>query len=190
MIFCDDHSNRLEEEERKEVALLAAEEQKRLALLSKPETPRLQYSREQTKKIDRAVKVMMDFTHEDMDGIRQQLMKLYDYHTTLTAPTYNRYANMVNCYSNSRVDMYDFVKMAQSERCSRDPRGNVGEVEALCEMFREIDVNQDGVMSYYEFTSYLVELANTRYDKHHIGMCSIIDAFYLISILIDVAWDL
>lgn len=36
-------------------------------------------------------------------------------------------------------------------------------------MFQEIDVNHDGNMSYAEFTSYLVELANVRYDKHHIG---------------------
>ena len=35
-------------------------------------------------------------------------------------------------------------------------------------MFEEIDVNGDGDLQYSEFTSYLVELANGRYDHHHI----------------------
>jgi WD40 repeat protein len=40
-------------------------------------------------------------------------------------------------------------------------------IDALCEMFREIDVNDDGTMQWEEFTEHLVELASTYYQDYH-----------------------
>jgi WD40 repeat protein len=104
-------------------------------------TPRSEYSRAQQRKLQQRVAIMMRLNRRAMEGIRQQFERRVQ---------------------EGGLDIYEFVVVC------RDFLQSLGHfdqdsVEALCEMFREIDVNGDGTMTWDEFTSHLVELANTYY---------------------------
>lgn len=64
----------------------------------KPDSPRLTFSKEQADKFDKRIQVMMDFHDDDMRRIREQLLQ-----------------------RNGKVDMLDFVRLAQSHACAEDP---------------------------------------------------------------------
>ena len=108
-----------------------------------PLTPRLSFSSKRVQRFDDSVKVMMSFSHADMESIRTEILK-----------------------RGGGVSRAQFLAIAVKKRGGEE--GYEREVEALAEMFDEIDVNGDGDLQYSEFTSYLVELANGRYDHHHI----------------------
>ena len=108
-----------------------------------PSTPRLSFSQKRVDKFDESVKVMMSFSHADMELIRTSILQ-----------------------RGGGVTRQQFLAIAVKKQAGDD--GYEREVEALAEMFEEIDVNGDGELQYGEFTSYLVELANGRYDHHHI----------------------
>ena len=114
-----------------------------LAPPSPPSTPRLVFSQKRVEKFNESVKVMMSFSHSDMEVIRTEILK-----------------------RGGGVSRAQFLAIAVKKRGGEE--GYEREVEALTEMFEEIDVNGDGDLQYSEFTSYLVELANGRYDHHHI----------------------
>ena len=114
-------------------------------------TPRIAFSQKRVDKFDESVKVIMAFGHDEMEHIRTEILK-----------------------RGGGVTRSQFLAIAvkQSRPPATAPQGAYDayyrEVEALAEMFEEIDVNGDGDLQYSEFTSYLVELANGRYDHHHI----------------------
>ena len=108
-----------------------------------PLTPRLSFSAKRADKFDESVKVMMSFSHADMESIRTEILQ-----------------------RGGGVNRSQFLAISVKARPGHP--GYEREVEALAEMFEEIDVNGDGDLRYSEFTSYLVELANGRYDHHHI----------------------
>jgi len=58
---------------------------------------------------------------------------------------------------NWRLSMYEFILVASSFMKSQD----IVHLDALCEMFKEIDVQGDGKMEWEEFTAHLVQLASS-----------------------------
>ena len=114
-------------------------------------TPRLTFSQKRVDKFDESVKVIMAFGHDEMEHIRTEILR-----------------------RGGGVTRSQFLAIAvKQQRPARTAPPSAfeayyREVEALSEMFEEIDVNGDGDLQYSEFTSYLVELANGRYDHHHI----------------------
>jgi WD40 repeat protein len=99
------------------------------------QTPRLTYARKRAEKSDLASKIMMSFSHADMQNISDEIVT-----------------------NGGELTKADFIRVTRrKQHGDRDFRA---ETEALAEMFDEIDVNGDGTLSFLEFTSYLVELAH------------------------------
>ena len=114
-------------------------------------TPRIAFSQKRVDKFDESVKVIMAFGHDEMEHIRTEILKRGG------GVTRSQFLAIAVKQSRPAAD----APLAAFDAYYR-------EVEALAEMFEEIDVNGDGDLQYSEFTSYLVELANGRYDHHHI----------------------
>ena len=102
------------------------------------DTPRMQYSKQRTEKSELASKIMMSFSHADMDNISAEIVR-----------------------NGGEMTCADFIRTTR--RKVKGDRDYEAETEALQDMFREIDVNGDLHLSFLEFTSYLVELAHTQY---------------------------
>ena len=114
-------------------------------------TPRIAFSQKRVDKFDESVKVIMAFGHDEMEKIRTEILKRGG------GVTRSQFLAIAVKQTRPAAD----APVAAFDAYYR-------EVEALAEMFEEIDVNGDGDLQYSEFTSYLVELANGRYDHHHI----------------------
>lgn len=104
---------------------------------TQPATPRLAYARRRHEKGELASKIMMSFSHTDMRNISEEIVR-----------------------NGGTMTVADFIRTTR--RKQRGDQDYAAETEALAEMFREIDVNGDGTLSFLEFTSYLVELAHTQ----------------------------
>ena len=104
-------------------------------------TPRLSYALKRGEKSDLASKIMMSFSHADMQNISDEIVA-----------------------NGGEMTKSDFIRITRRKRDPLD-RDYRAETEALSEMFDEIDVNGDRALSFLEFTSYLVELAHNQFSS-------------------------
>jgi WD40 repeat protein len=103
-------------------------------------TERSKYSKENAEASKSMVNLLMQLDAQAMQKIRREFKKL-----------------------DWELSIYDFVLLLQAYLTSQDDNIGSEHIDALCEMFREIDVNGDGSMEWDEFTAHLVELASTYY---------------------------
>ena len=89
------------------------------------DTPRLSYSRKRTEKSELASKIMMSFSHDDMQNISEEIVR-----------------------NGGEMTCADFIRTTR--RKQQGDQDYAAETEALQEMFQEIDVNGDFSLSFLE----------------------------------------
>ena len=105
--------------------------------ISQPISPRTEYNQKRSLTLDNLVALLMKLDEPALQAIRAEF----------------------ESQGGDGLLIYDFVLMACTHisSCSAGPE----DLQSLVEMFREIDVNGDAVMSFEEFSSFLSMLATT-----------------------------
>jgi hypothetical protein len=65
------------------------------------------------------------------------------------------------------INQFDFVKFNLSPVALMDIPGHVEEVLAFCDIFRAVDADNSGAITYDEYAHHIIELANLREDSHN-----------------------
>lgn len=110
------------------------------AAANQQETARARYQKFQRVKLDKSKEVLMSLGETAMVQIRGEFEK-----------------------RGWALRLSEFVKVVQ--QCAPDEAGSEEDLNALVEIFDDVNVNGDSEMSWDEFTAYWVEMASTTIDK-------------------------
>lgn len=106
---------------------------------SEGNTPRTSFDEEEKKKVRQRIALLMKLDKPVLEMIKEEFEAMPD-----------------------GLDLYEFAVVCLQALKVSDVDWD-SHLEALIEIFREVDVNGDGTMEWDEFTSYLVEMANAYY---------------------------